>query len=427
MTEATTEEQLLIQRSVEHLHGPEEIPYAEDELVVVSLVRDARPYLKSFVEHYFSLGVKHLVFLDNGSTDGTIEALKAHDNVTVLRSELPFKDYLASMKRYLVTRFGRGRWILYVDQDELFDYPYSDVVSLSSLLRYLNEKSYTAVVAQMLDMFSEKPLEGREGSSKNEPLKELYRFYDISRVRIRDKKKELARRRNNVVESEEIEIYRGGIRKIIFDRDAFLTKHPLMFLDGRLKPMEGSAPSHWVDNARVADITCVLFHYKFLDKYFRKQVTRVSRKDTDHLFGLRRLYKNYLEVLDREPSLRMKQETSKELEGVNDLLEDGFLVVSEDYLSWVNAEEERSVLRAAASQGEPTELAEAFLEFRRQERAKTLKMQRLGQQQFRDRARIHALEQQLKNIQASRTWELMKMLNRLKAKALTLGRSSSRT
>src|SRR3712207_1634759 len=35
---------------------------------------------------------------------------------------------------YLVDRFGEGRWTLYVDIDEFFDYPYSDVVGLDSLL-----------------------------------------------------------------------------------------------------------------------------------------------------------------------------------------------------------------------------------------------------------------------------------------------------
>src|SRR3712207_1262012 len=79
--------------SVEHLYGPEEVPYGEDELVVVCLVRDGRPYVRSFVEHYLSLGAKHVFFLDNGSTDGTVEALKNYDdNVTVLLSNLPYKN-----------------------------------------------------------------------------------------------------------------------------------------------------------------------------------------------------------------------------------------------------------------------------------------------------------------------------------------------
>src|ERR671920_1791264 len=93
--------------SIEHLYGPEEVPYAEDELVLVCLVRDGRPYVKSFVEHHTSISVKHMFFLDNGSTDGTVEALKEYDNVTVLRSTLPFRRYKAAMKHYLIERFGR--------------------------------------------------------------------------------------------------------------------------------------------------------------------------------------------------------------------------------------------------------------------------------------------------------------------------------
>ena len=73
-------------------------------------MRDGRPYVRSFVEHYFALGVKHIFFLDNGSTDGTVEALKDYDNVSVLRSKLPFKEYDVLFKQYLIGRFGKGRW-----------------------------------------------------------------------------------------------------------------------------------------------------------------------------------------------------------------------------------------------------------------------------------------------------------------------------
>src|SRR5919112_108709 len=203
--------------SIEHLCGPEEVPYAEDELVLLCLMRNGRPYIKSFVEHHTSMGIKHLFFLDNGSTDGTVEALKKYDNVSVLQTGLPFKRYEVSMGQYLVERFGQeGRWCLYADMDELFDYPYSDVVSLSSLLRYLNERSYTAVVAQMLDMFPEEPLSGRASILLDEPLKERHRFYDISNVK-KMSIREHHLTRNNICESDDIEFYFGGIRPIIFD------------------------------------------------------------------------------------------------------------------------------------------------------------------------------------------------------------------
>src|SRR5919112_692818 len=215
--------------SIEHLYGAEEVPYAEDELVLLCLLRDGRPYLKSFLEHHFSMGVKHMFFLDNGSTDGTVEALKQYENVTVLYTELPFERYELSVRQYLVERFcKKGRWCLYADMDELFDYPYSDVVSLSSLLRYLNERSYTAVVAQMLDMFPEKPLSD-VSSDEDERLKEVYRFYDISNVRQQNYWEDpFVSGTGNVLANEEVEAYRNGIQNTLFGITPPLTKHPLV-------------------------------------------------------------------------------------------------------------------------------------------------------------------------------------------------------
>jgi hypothetical protein len=400
----------------------------------VCLVRDGRPYVKSFVEHYLSLGVKHIFFLDNGSTDGTVEALKGYDNVTVLRTALPFKRYHLRVRRYLIERFGRGRWCLLVDIDELFDYPYSDVVGLGSLLGYLNERSYTAVAAQMLDMFPEEPLSGSGAANPpDEPLKERHRFYDISNI------KRISMRghplfRNNTLESKEIETLRGGIRQSLFGFRAYLTKFPLVFSDGRVTALDGNA--HWVDNARIADFTCVLFHYKFLDAHLHEQAARAeeNRRGTNAAE-----YKKYLEVLEGNPTLRIKQDTSKEIQGVNDLVENGFLIVSEEYVGWVNSEEEKSVLLQPAFQGEQDGLADAFLKVRRQERTKTVKVRSLERQLLKRDVRIRnlkqnqrllkkrnrILERQLQSMRSSRSWRLLNKLARIRARVSSLRRASS--
>src|ERR687890_1352860 len=323
--------------SIEHLYGPEEVPYAEDELVLVCLLRDGRPYLKSFMEHYTSMGVKHLFFLDNGSTDGTVEALKGYDNTTVFRTGLPFKRYELSMRQYLVERFcQKGRWCLYADMDELFDYPYSDVVGLDSLLGYLNERSYTAVVAQMLDMFPEEPLSGR-ASNPDEPLKERHRFYDISNVK-RMSIKEHPLTRHNTYDSDDIEFFYGGAFETLFDCVApWLTRFSLTFSDGKVKPFAGSG--HRVDDARVADLSTVYLHYKFLDEHFHKKVASAVREENYPYNSSQ--YKKYLEVLEKNPGLLVKGEGARELRSVNDLVENHFLVVSEEYMMLVYEEEER--------------------------------------------------------------------------------------
>ena len=432
-------EDKILHSSIEHLHGPEEVPYGEEELVVVCLVRDGRPYVKSFVEHYRSLGVKHLFFLDNGSTDGTVEALKNYDNVTIVRSKLPYKGYRLAFKRFLIDRFGRkDRWCLYADIDELFDYPYSDVVGLNSFLGYLSSNSYTAVAAQMLDMFPEEPLSGREGLLEDEPLKELLRFYDISNF-TRTSIKERLSLRNNTLESDDIEFFSGGIRGAIFGARPHLTKHPLVFSDGKLKPMEGLSldSDHWVTNAKIADISCVLLHYKFLDGFFQKQAAQAVREGQYHNASAR--YKRYLEVLEKNPALKMKQETARELRGVNDLLENGFLVVSEEYMMMVYEQEEEERKSDGHSlrgeRGGPEDEA-ALYRARAQAKAQSLRanrlkrhlkelreqnqreVERLSTRLARFRKKNRTLTQQLQSIRASRSVRLLNKLARIRARML---------
>src|SRR5215216_3252012 len=381
--------------SIEHLYGPEEITYKEDELVLVCLLRNGRPYVKSFVEHHTSMGVKHLFFLDNGSTDGTVEALKEYENVTVLHTGLPYNRYELPLRQYLVERFGKkGRWCLYADIDELFDYPYSDVISLGSLLRYLNERSYTAVVAQMLDMFPEEPLSGRASNPLDEPLKQRHRFYDISNIQTKGIKEH---GRNNIYESDDIEYFLGGIRSTLFGTKVYLTRFALMFSDGRVKPFAGSG--HRVDNARVADLTCVYFHYKFLDEHFHKKVASAVREENYPYNSSQ--YKKYLEVLEKNPGLLVKGEGARELRSVNDLVENHFLVVSEEYMMLVYDEERKRRSGDAPRRGELGEIEDensykARAQAEAQGKAQSLRTRRLERRLEELREQNQRLEQELR-------------------------------
>jgi len=117
-----------------------------------------------------------------------------------------------------------------------------------------------------------------------------------------------------------------------------LTKYPLLFSDGTVEHIR----VHSIRNARVADLTCVLFHYKFyafaLQDYWYKAIEHKRGRSP---FGKRR-YEQYVEVLEKNPELQLKLESSREIASVNDLLENGSLVSSEDYISWVNGEEEKT-------------------------------------------------------------------------------------
>ncbi len=190
----------------------------------------------------------------------------------------------------------------------------------------------------MLDMFPEEPLTGRTGNL-DEPLKERHRFYDISnlkRWRITDHERCPP---DNTYANNDIAAFAGGIRWTVFGVSTFLTKHPLVFLDDKLKPLVGP---HWASNARVADFTCVLYHYKFLDEHLRRQATQgvQERKKRKNNKGGAYRYGKYLEVLEKTPRFSIKADTSRELNSVNDLVGTQFVSVSRQYVRFVKSQQQ---------------------------------------------------------------------------------------
>ncbi len=384
----------ILHYNIQHLHGPEEVNYSLNELVVFCLVRNGRSYVRPFIEYYLSLGAKHIILLDNGSTDGTVQMAREYENVTVFWTNLPFKIYQVAMKQYLIERFARGRWALCVDIDELFDYPYSDVVGLGAFLDYLGERSYTAVVTQMLDMFPEEPIMDT-ASSTDELQRERHRFYDISNVHPYNyvEYKRVGGPSNSLA-NQEITVYKDGIKKTVFPNfDPILTKHALVFLDERIWPLEGNA--HKTSNARVADVSCVLFHYKFLDNLygFVRQAVREENYMKDS-----RKHKLWMETLTQKPSLQIKSETSRELRSTNDLVHNQFLVVSREYMTLVDEEDRTG---GSASRGEPSQLIEALFETRAEIRAQAREVEQLRQQIEKLRRRLARQREEAKTVSAT--------------------------
>ena len=314
----------LLRASVRHLHGPRKIAYKMDELIVLCVVRNGALHVRSFIEHHQVLGVKHIVLLDNGSTDETVELARRFDRVTILQTRRPYRKYETVMKRYLVRRFSSGRWNLLADIDELFDYPFSEVLDVRALLTYLNTNSYTAVLVQMLDLFSDIPLRELK-SAPSDSLKERYRYYDVSNI-------EKRAYRHGTPANPDIKGHFGGIRKSIFGTDNGLTKAALICLSPELVPF---VVFHHHANAAIADFTCVLQHYPFVSSFAEK--VREAVQTDRYRVSAADEYQKYWARLEEHPELDLKRPTARRFEGVNKLVDDGFLVVSTEYRRWVEA------------------------------------------------------------------------------------------
>jgi hypothetical protein len=312
----------LLHGRIKHIHGPAHVEYGPEDLLVITVVRNGALHVASFMEHYRGLGVAHCVFLDNGSTDDTVDRICAQPNVTVLQTDAPYASFENTLKRHLAERFSRGRWNLCADIDELFDYPCSGELPLAGFLRYLNVRRFSTVVCQLLDLFSEAPLTAVE-STPEDRLEQKYTWYDISDV---DREPYDWSTRSSTA----IKLHRGGIRRIVFGTNNGLTKAALVRMDAGVKPF---IEWHQTVGAVVADVSCVLMHYPFVSTFRDKveeaaQTGRYGRVTTDE-------YRAYARAIERDPMLLLKRTSARRFTGLEPLIADGFLVVSDEYRHWV--------------------------------------------------------------------------------------------
>jgi hypothetical protein len=313
---------LAFRRSVRRLTGPATVPNAPDTFVVVCLVRDGVTYIDEFLRHYRALGARHMVILDNGSTDGTVERLAGEPDVTTLSTLKPYKIYKDIMKRHLVNRYGRHGWVLCVDIDELFEYPGRHALPMGQVLAYLNAKGYTAVLAHLLDMF---PARGITEAPVQTSWRREHRFYDLNCLERHAY--DAYYKGANISSTPSLEVFYGGIRSSKFQVNAFLSKHPLLF------PSKGLhyENAHNVRGARVADFTAVLLHYKYAGDFVKYAQRIVAEKS---FWAGSAEYQAYLTALDREAGLNLHTADSNELGNVDELVAKGFLITSKALETW---------------------------------------------------------------------------------------------
>lgn len=316
--------------ALKHLQGPSTLDAPKDEVLAIVLVRDGSYYMDVFFEHYRRLGVRHFAFIDNGSTDATLERLKSEPGVIVDQCTLPLAGYEDLLRQYPANTYGRDRWCLYVDMDELFDFEGSDELGLAGLTRYLEGQGATAMMAQMLEMFPKTPLRENAHLSYADAVS-AFSYFDISHVRRYDYNSDqiefAALLEGNSVPDEALKFCFGGVRGKVFGENCCLTKHPLVFNGPEVTP----APHpHLSMGVRCADITGVVKHYKFAGDTAARDAASLGTGDLDHGEDAARAA-----VLNETPDVTLFSLDARPWNRVELLIRAGFLVGSDSFTRYL--------------------------------------------------------------------------------------------
>ena len=134
---------------------------ADDDVVLICVVKDDLVRIKEFIKHYRWQGITRFAFVDNGSTDGTREFLLAQADCDVYGCELTY----SSLRRVvwlnkLIERYGSKRWYVMVDSDEFIFYPGMEKISLLELISYSERNDISRISGYLVDMYANDKLFG---------------------------------------------------------------------------------------------------------------------------------------------------------------------------------------------------------------------------------------------------------------------------
>jgi|GEM_PF-6401428 len=287
---------------------------------ILCIVKNGAFYIKKFIDYHKEVGVEAFIFLDNGSTDHTLEIVSKYDCVKVLSNKLPYKMYWHHFKRFLFEEYGTNCWNLILDIDEFFEGPFNNDISLKELVDYNNKNNYTAVVTHMVDLL---PNENILSKERNINFLESHQYYSTQNLNVKPYRSII---KTNKIYNNDINFYTNGWRDATFAvGEIMLTKHS--FIKGDKKLMY--THDHFVDNSTVADYSCILKHYKFHDNF--SQYVSDSVLEGNH-YDNSKEYVLYQKKIDENKELNLY---NKQMFNINDkdkLIENKLMQISSSLL-----------------------------------------------------------------------------------------------
>ncbi len=140
-----------------HLDGP----------TVISLAHNEMYFLPAWLDHYRKLGAERFIILDDASTDGTLDYLRAQSDVMVVGSRRRYGDQVAVhdptaasdvqrrmghlWKMILPERYCRDDWLILADLDEFLVLPPDR--PMRAIFDELEHAAFDAICGTMLDVY----------------------------------------------------------------------------------------------------------------------------------------------------------------------------------------------------------------------------------------------------------------------------------
>ncbi|WP_282170608.1 glycosyltransferase family 2 protein [Ruegeria atlantica] len=155
------------------------------DVLLVSVIRNEKIRLPYFLTYYRQLGINHFLFVDNASNDGSLEYLAGQPDVSVWRADASYRraSFGVDWTNYLLRKYAHRHWVLTVDPDEFFIYPFCDTRPIRALTDWLDGCAVRSFSAMLIDMYPEGPVEDAIYSEGQNPF-EIAKWFDAGNYTI---------------------------------------------------------------------------------------------------------------------------------------------------------------------------------------------------------------------------------------------------
>jgi len=270
------------------------------QILCFCTLRNEALRLPYFIEHHRKLGVDHFLFVDNDSTDGTADLLRAMPDASVWHTRASYRRSRFGMDwlGWLQLRHGHGHWCLTLDADELMIYPHHDVADLRALTGWMDGQVWRNFRTLMIDLYPKGPLNDTPYRAGQNPL-DAIAYFDA----------------DNYTDHPRPELQtlltRGGVRARHFfakvpHRAPTMNKTPLVKWHWRWSYLDSThsllppALNRSYPEPGVHRPTGALLHTKFLNTIVAKSAEEKQRKEH---FSNSALYNDYYNGLIANPDL----------------------------------------------------------------------------------------------------------------------------
>jgi hypothetical protein len=299
------------------------------EIHAFACIRDENARLPFLLDYHRKLGIDRFFFIDNGSTDGSLEYLLDQGDCHVFTCSGNFFSSNVEppvWSNALRNTYCADHWCLSLDADELFVFPHSEFVSIRRLCDFLEQEGKDALPALVVDMYGSAPVRSavyRRGESFLDacPFFDQELGYEMMVDGACPPVLTFSRFRERA-------FWTGTHRR---QRPPCITQVPLVRWH---RGMAYQVAQHMLNTGRLSNLQAAILHFKFFPGFLNGVLKSLDENTGVNEKGLSER-NAYVDVLKRNPDLSLYHKHSARYENSTQLADLGWMRTSDEYEKFV--------------------------------------------------------------------------------------------